>query len=294
MNANGFFFFKFSNEAGMLDALKEGPWIIRPQPLFLSVWNPTVKLEKKEVKKVQVWVKIHDIPLAAYTEDGLSMIATTIGEPILLDSYTTSMCMDMWGRSSYARSLIEVSAEKDLCEEITLAIPEPEGEGAPNAAFGHSVDSCPKLPKNSSTVKSVEQKDKHPVQDNRYAKKYPVIDEDGYQGVQSKKVARKQGFQVNKQKPKFEYRSVTSKLKGEMNKASSSNGIVSRNPFDVLNDAEVYAPEDKKQSEDGQDDLDSEEVVEVYNEMDEFILKDSMKPNDKQGASTPSTVGSNG
>ncbi|XP_021996262.1 uncharacterized protein LOC110893463 [Helianthus annuus] len=163
MNANGFFFFKFKDETGMLNVIMDGPWIIRSQPLFLNSWTPKTKLEKKEVKTVQVWVKIHDIPLAAYTEDGLRLIATTIGKPKMLDSFTTSMCMDAWGRSSYARALIEISADKDFREEITMAILEPEGEGfiketmyveyewsphrcATCCVFGHSSESCLKQP----------------------------------------------------------------------------------------------------------------------------------------------------
>ncbi|XP_021979570.1 uncharacterized protein LOC110875674 [Helianthus annuus] len=255
---------------------------------------------KKEVKKVQVWVKIHDIPIAAYTEDGLSMIATTIGEPKLLDSYTTSMCMDMWGCSSYARALIEVSADKELREEITLAIPEPDGEGfvkvtmhveyewyphrcSKCCVFGHSDDLCPKQPKKSFYVKGVDQKNKQSVQVNRLDKKYPEIDGDGYQGVKSKKVARKTGFQVNKQKQKFEYRPVVSKPKGEMNRGSTLNTIETSNPFDVLDDADMGGMDDKKEPEDDQHESDNEDVVEISNEMDDFILKDSKKPNEKKG-----------
>ncbi|XP_021979684.1 uncharacterized protein LOC110875791 [Helianthus annuus] len=149
--------------------------------------------------------------------------------------------------------------------------------------FGHSVETCPQTPKKPANVKRVAQNDKVQVHENRYAKKYPVIDEDGYQGVPSRKVARKQGFQVNKQKAKFEYRPVSAKPKGEVKKDSSSSGVESKNPFAALNDIE----------DDGVGDSDSEEVVEVYNETNDFMLQNSKKPNDKQGASTPSPVGSN-
>ncbi|XP_022014985.1 uncharacterized protein LOC110914504 [Helianthus annuus] len=182
MNDNGFFFFKFSDEAGLLNVLKDGPWIIRSQPLFLNVWSPTTKLEKKGVKKVQIWVKIHDVPIAAYTEDGLSLIATTIGEPKALDSYTSAMCTDMWGRSSYARALVEVSADKQLREEIKLAVPDLEGEGfvkeslsveyewnplrcAHCCVFGHSDDHCPYQPKIQINAHNASKNGKKPVVD---------------------------------------------------------------------------------------------------------------------------------
>ncbi|XP_021979685.1 uncharacterized protein LOC110875793 [Helianthus annuus] len=249
MNANGFFFFKFSDEAGMLNALKDGPWIIRSQPLFLDIWSPTSKLEKKEVKKVQIWVKIHDVLIAAYTEDGLSMIATTIGEPKVLDSYTSSMCTDMWGWSSYARALIEVSAEKSLRENITLAIPEPEGEGFVKESmsvkyewsplrcghccvFGHSNETCPNQPKQQGNIRNATR-----------AGKKPVIDDEGYMGVHGKKVAKKTGFPVNKPKPKFEYRPVASKKNHVSGNGSSEPKFQSANPFDVLNDPSVNEEE---------------------------------------------------
>lgn len=111
MNANGFFFFKFADRKGMLAVLEGGPWVIRSKPIFLNVWSPMAKLVKEDIRKVVVWVKIHDVPIAAYTDDGLSMIATKLGSPKLLETYTSNMCTDAWGRSSYARALIEISAD---------------------------------------------------------------------------------------------------------------------------------------------------------------------------------------
>ncbi|XP_022040984.1 uncharacterized protein LOC110943550 [Helianthus annuus] len=302
MNANGFFFFKFADEASMLNVLKDGPWIIRSQPLFLDIWSPTSKLEKKEVKKVQIWVKIHDVPIAAYTEDGLSMIATTIGEPKLLDSYTSTMCMDMWGRSSYARALIEVSADKCLREKVTLAIPEPEGEGFIKESmsveyewsplrcghccvFGHSDEACPNQPKQQGNIRN----------DNRAGKK-PVIDEEGYTGVHGKKTAKKTGFPVNKPKPKFEYRPVVSKKNHVPGSGSSESNFQSTNPFDVLNNlsgneeeagskpAEVHVVDDEAEVED------EFEKRDEY-ELDDFWCQGTLKNDNKKGASTPSSSG---
>ncbi|XP_022003028.1 uncharacterized protein LOC110900448 [Helianthus annuus] len=306
MNANGFFFFKFNDEGRMLNVLKDGPWIIRSQPLFLNTWTPTTKLEKKEVKKVQVWVKIHEVPIAAYTEDGLSLIATTIGEPKMLDSFTTSMCTDSWGRSSYARALVEISADKEFREEITMAIPEPEGEGfiketmyveyewSPHrcptcCVLGHSVEMCPKSP-----MKNVRQDvPNRNIQKNRQIKKVPNVDRDGYTEVHGKKVARKVGILVNKQKNKFEYRPVASKPQPKVNNGSTSLAIKLNNPFDVLNQVDSEEGTSKKSSGKGQEDTD-DEVEEVYNEMDVFMQQGALKIQSKQGASTPSQVVADG
>ncbi|GJZ18989.1 hypothetical protein Tco_0555579 [Tanacetum coccineum] len=58
----------------------------------------------------RVWVKFHDVPLVAYTSDGLSAITMKISTSMMLESYTNSMCLESWGQSSYARILIEIDA----------------------------------------------------------------------------------------------------------------------------------------------------------------------------------------
>ncbi|GJT25838.1 hypothetical protein Tco_0895775 [Tanacetum coccineum] len=68
-------------------------------------------------------VKLHDVPIQVFEEDGISLIVIFIGKPVMLDSYTSSMCNDSWGRSSFARCLIEVSSEADLVDVVTIGIP---------------------------------------------------------------------------------------------------------------------------------------------------------------------------
>nr|GEV14300.1 hypothetical protein [Tanacetum cinerariifolium] len=65
------------------------------------------------------------IPKKVIKEDGISLIATQIGNPITLDSFTSSMCTESWGRSSFACCLIEVSADATLKDSVTIGIPLP-------------------------------------------------------------------------------------------------------------------------------------------------------------------------
>ncbi|GJS63486.1 hypothetical protein Tco_0678050 [Tanacetum coccineum] len=94
---DGVFYFKFSSLAG---------------------WN-----------RVPVWVKLNKVPVVAYSEDGLSLIATQIGNPIMLDAFTSSMCVEEQGQIGYARALIEVCADKELKQEVIMAVPNVEDEG---------------------------------------------------------------------------------------------------------------------------------------------------------------------
>ncbi|GKC14696.1 RNA-directed DNA polymerase, eukaryota, reverse transcriptase zinc-binding domain protein, partial [Tanacetum coccineum] len=62
-----------------------------------------------------------------FEEDGISLIATYPGKPIMLDSYKSAMCKDSWGRSSFAWCLIEINSETDFKESITIGNIIPRG-----------------------------------------------------------------------------------------------------------------------------------------------------------------------
>ncbi|GJY83660.1 retrovirus-related pol polyprotein from transposon 17.6 [Tanacetum coccineum] len=158
------FFFQFETKEGMDKVMETGPWLIRLVPLILNVWTPNTILKKDEIKAALIWVKLHHVPIVAYSEIGLSLITTQIGRPIKLDSYTSQMCLRSKGRNKYARALIEVSSETDLMDSIVIAIPYSDGKGHTLATidieyewrlphcstcklFDHTNDACPKLPK---------------------------------------------------------------------------------------------------------------------------------------------------
>ncbi|GJS95704.1 RNA-directed DNA polymerase, eukaryota [Tanacetum coccineum] len=81
------------------------------------------RLLKEELTRILIWVKLHDVPIQVFEEDGISLIDTFIGKPVMLDLYTSSMCNDSWGRSSFARCLIEENSEADLVDVVTIGIP---------------------------------------------------------------------------------------------------------------------------------------------------------------------------
>ncbi|GJR42208.1 reverse transcriptase domain-containing protein [Tanacetum coccineum] len=47
----------------------------------------------EDVSTIPVWVKLHGVPVTAFSDDGLSVIATKLGTPLMLDSYTSDMCI---------------------------------------------------------------------------------------------------------------------------------------------------------------------------------------------------------
>nr|GEX61196.1 hypothetical protein [Tanacetum cinerariifolium] len=87
------FSFHFSSIDGLDAVLEIGPWFIRNNPLILKKRNPDVNLLKEDMGNVPVWVKLHGVHVTAFSEDGLSVIATKLGTPFMLDSYTSDMCI---------------------------------------------------------------------------------------------------------------------------------------------------------------------------------------------------------
>ncbi|GJW72777.1 zinc knuckle CX2CX4HX4C containing protein, partial [Tanacetum coccineum] len=91
---NAFFFFKFSSHDDMIKTLKGGPWFIRSSSIFLYKW-----------------------------------LARKLLQGYRLDACTNDMCLNTWGRTSYARFLVEFNSESEVMESIVVAIPLPKDEG---------------------------------------------------------------------------------------------------------------------------------------------------------------------
>ncbi|GJV19746.1 hypothetical protein Tco_1368766, partial [Tanacetum coccineum] len=105
--------------------------------------------------------KFYDVPINVFTKDGLSAITTKLGTSLMLDSYTTAMCTDSWGRASYARAMVELRTDVELRDTIMVDVLIFIGEGLTKRTihveyewtpprcsscqvFGHVLDECPK------------------------------------------------------------------------------------------------------------------------------------------------------
>ncbi|GKC21252.1 putative reverse transcriptase domain-containing protein [Tanacetum coccineum] len=67
--------------------LEGGPWLIRKSPIILKKWSMDTRLLKEELTRIPIWVKLHDVPIQVFEEDGISLIATFI-EADLVDVVT--------------------------------------------------------------------------------------------------------------------------------------------------------------------------------------------------------------
>nr|GEW81042.1 hypothetical protein [Tanacetum cinerariifolium] len=207
-----------------------------------------------KVTKVPVWVKMYNVHVLAYSEDGLSLIGTQIGKPVMLDAFTSSMCVESWSRISFARALIEIDAAVGLKKEVSIAIPDEEGDGyikevvrveyewkLPHCvdcqSFGHDNLSCPKR-----VVKEV------PKSSVKIAKATAMDEDDDVKSRKKNKGANFGGIKLNKSKSTVMWqmkkgvnaKSNTTSPSGSSNsggkdKGMSNPGLNTSNAFDVLN-----------------------------------------------------------
>nr|GEX39794.1 hypothetical protein [Tanacetum cinerariifolium] len=91
MNTKGFFFFKFDSRAGLEAVLEDGPWLIRKSLIIRKKLSMDTRLLKEELTRILIWVKLHNVPIQVFEEDDISLIATFISKPVILDSYTSSI-----------------------------------------------------------------------------------------------------------------------------------------------------------------------------------------------------------
>ncbi|GJW16539.1 putative reverse transcriptase domain-containing protein, partial [Tanacetum coccineum] len=141
----GFFFGKrvtypvFSSMDCLDVMLENGLWFIQNNLLILKKWYPNVNILKEDVGNI-LWVKLHGVHVIAFSEVGLSVIATKIGTLLMLDSYTSEMCIQSWVRSSYARALIEVWADVELKDNIGVDMLKIFEEGSIRVMFVLSMN----------------------------------------------------------------------------------------------------------------------------------------------------------
>ena len=122
------FFFKFGFKDEIEAMLESGPWFIHNVLLILNQWTPCANM-KDDVSNIPIQVKFHDVPITAFTKDGLSAIATKLGNPLMLHSHTAAMCTNSRGRASNARAMVELRADVELGDTIVVTVPKLSGEG---------------------------------------------------------------------------------------------------------------------------------------------------------------------
>nr|GEY67815.1 hypothetical protein [Tanacetum cinerariifolium] len=119
-SSTGLFSFQFSSMDGLDAMLKNGPWFIQNNMLILKKWHPDENLLKEDVSSVPVCVKLHGVPVIAFSEDGLSAIATKLGTPLMLD-FIHLICAWNRERDSYLDNDDHDPYDDDMYENHDLS-----------------------------------------------------------------------------------------------------------------------------------------------------------------------------
>nr|GEX50025.1 hypothetical protein [Tanacetum cinerariifolium] len=76
---------------GLDSMLENGQWFIQNNPIILKKWHLDENLMKEDVSTVPVWVKIYGVRVTAFSEDGLSSIATKLAEVELKENIVVAI-----------------------------------------------------------------------------------------------------------------------------------------------------------------------------------------------------------
>ncbi|CAL5364647.1 unnamed protein product [Camellia sinensis] len=151
---NGFFIFKVKSEEAMDTILEDGPYYVGARLIVIKKWQPGLKLTKCEFSSVPLWVKLYNVPLELWSEEGLGYIASILGTPLYLDEPTFKR-----SRLTFARICIEVPANKEIPKsfkinlgygdpyEIQVEVPWKPQRCDGCKTFGHTTNLCPQKPK---------------------------------------------------------------------------------------------------------------------------------------------------
>ncbi|GKB23793.1 RNA-directed DNA polymerase, eukaryota, reverse transcriptase zinc-binding domain protein [Tanacetum coccineum] len=118
-NGNGVFLFKFKNTEGLRSVIKIGPWMVNGKPM--------------------------NLPLEAWSSKRISVVASRLGTPLIMDQITTNMCNLGNGRPGFARVLVDVEAGKGLPEKIDILYKNKEGVVTGNKSVNVSYDWAPPI-----------------------------------------------------------------------------------------------------------------------------------------------------
>ncbi|GJZ95394.1 putative reverse transcriptase domain-containing protein [Tanacetum coccineum] len=87
--------------------------------LVVQKWDINVSIDKTEPDKLPLWMRLCNVPLKAWTNKGISALASRIGKPLIMAARTAEMCKLGVGRIGYARVLVEVDVKKVYLKKLT-------------------------------------------------------------------------------------------------------------------------------------------------------------------------------
>ncbi|KAJ4839241.1 hypothetical protein Tsubulata_031114 [Turnera subulata] len=104
-----------ANEAAYSCALCKGPWHVGGIPLLLWPWSSSFKKMDLSSAIFPVWIKLKNVPLELLTAEGLSYLASTLGQPL----HTDRDCSKLFNSDS-VNICVQVDFAQPLLKELKL------------------------------------------------------------------------------------------------------------------------------------------------------------------------------
>lgn len=155
LHNKGYYIFKFDSALECDHILASGPWHFTSKIMVLQKWKEGVEFSKTKCNTFPIWVKLSNIPLSYWSDEGISHITSSIGKPLFTDEITSKH--DFWNfsrvcievKASFSFPPIRVATKQDEALEYSFTSVEVEYQSKPPTCpkclvFGHSPLKCPK------------------------------------------------------------------------------------------------------------------------------------------------------
>lgn len=82
---------RIPNEMLRKKIVKQEIWHIGTTLFYVAQWSPNLALKPPSMESIPLWAKVEGIPFDLITQEGLSLLAGLIGEPVETDDYTKNL-----------------------------------------------------------------------------------------------------------------------------------------------------------------------------------------------------------
>ncbi|KAF9624332.1 hypothetical protein IFM89_009615 [Coptis chinensis] len=108
------FYFKFTNAEDKLSVMEARPVYMDGNCFIVTPWTQDVE-RRKTIKGIPIWVNLFDVPRELWSEEGLGVVASSLGKPLLMDEATASR-----RRIAFARVCVEIEISSELPKDFEI------------------------------------------------------------------------------------------------------------------------------------------------------------------------------
>ncbi|KAF9620144.1 hypothetical protein IFM89_010803 [Coptis chinensis] len=109
------YYFKFTNVEDKLFVMEAGLVYMAGNCFIVMPWSQKVERRRKTIKGIPIWVNHFDVPKELWSEEGLGVVASRLGKPLLMDEATASR-----RRIAFARVCVEIEISSELPQEFEI------------------------------------------------------------------------------------------------------------------------------------------------------------------------------